>query len=237
MIRSSPAWASCSPGAIGNDAFVQLMTRGDADACELSSGAIPTQQYEHLINARRTRRMSEYAKLCLAATSEAYRDAGIDDAPLFGETCAAIVATTYGATEYCETYYQQILDEGIGAANPDAVRRRCAQCGERAPEHELRDQGFFAKRSSGRGRRAWKHCSLRPPESARASGIGRLSPRPRRATELIATAYARLLARGFGPRVVRIPVGRATDRKRRRDTGARIQSERRGSCCTRARYD
>lgn len=106
------------PGAIGNEAFVQLMTVGDTDARGLPSGAIPTEQYEHLINARRTRRMSEYAKLCLAATSEAYRDAAIDDAPRFGETCAVIAGTTRGPIEYCETLYRQILDEGVNAANP-----------------------------------------------------------------------------------------------------------------------
>ncbi len=107
-----------APGGVGNDAFVQLVSQDPSNRTAASSGSIPREQYQHLIQARRTRRMSEFAKLCLAATAEAYRDAGIDNHPAFGETCSAIVGTTHASTEYCETYYQQILDEGVNAANP-----------------------------------------------------------------------------------------------------------------------
>ncbi len=106
------------PGAICNDAFVRLMMAEESQGYEGAGGAIESGQYAHLVNARRTRRMSNYARLALAATSEAYRDAGIDDQPGFGESCAAIAATTHGPTEYCERFYKQILTEGIEAANP-----------------------------------------------------------------------------------------------------------------------
>ncbi len=106
------------PAAIGNDAFVKQINNVDGQVYDGGVGTIPAEKYEHLINARRTRRMSEYAKLCLAATSEAYRDAGIEDVPDFGAHCAALVATTHAASHYCESYYQQLIDEGINSVNP-----------------------------------------------------------------------------------------------------------------------
>lgn len=106
------------PDAIGNEAFIQQVNRYDSLAYYGGDGAIPGEKYEHLINARRTRRMSEYAKLCLAATTEAYRYANINDMPGFGEDCAALVATTHAASRYCESYYKQLIDEGINAVNP-----------------------------------------------------------------------------------------------------------------------
>ncbi|MFQ5495095.1 MAG: beta-ketoacyl synthase N-terminal-like domain-containing protein [Phycisphaerae bacterium] len=106
------------PGAIGNDAFRALVGNDGTGNVEPAVGPIDPRQYEHLLRARRTRRMSEHVKLCLAATAEAYRDAGIDDAEAFGDACAAVVGTTHGAIGYCESYYRQLIDEGVGAANP-----------------------------------------------------------------------------------------------------------------------
>lgn len=106
------------PDAIGNEAFTQRVNKTNGQPYANHNGTIPSEKYEHLINARRTRRMSEYAKLCLAATTEAYRDANIQDIPGFGENCAALVATTHAAAQYCESFYQQLIDEGINAVNP-----------------------------------------------------------------------------------------------------------------------
>ncbi len=106
------------PNAIGNEAFIQLAVKTDRQAYDGGTGAIPAERYEHLINARRTRRMSEFAKLCLAATAEAYRDSSIEDVTGFGQNCAGLVATTHAASEYCETYYRQLIDEGINSVNP-----------------------------------------------------------------------------------------------------------------------
>ncbi len=106
------------PGAIGANALAKLVTTDAPHAIHELSGPIPAEQYEHLLNARRTRRMSGCAKLCLAATADAYANAGITDIPGFGETCAAIVGSTHGAAAFCHTYYRQIIDEGVNAANP-----------------------------------------------------------------------------------------------------------------------
>ncbi len=106
------------PGAIGTDALFSLLSSGSPADLNVSEGSIPPEQYEHLLNARRTRRMSGYAKLCLAATADAYAHAGITDIPGFGETCRAIVGTMHGAADYCHSYYRQLIDEGVNAANP-----------------------------------------------------------------------------------------------------------------------
>jgi len=185
------------PGAIGNDAFAQLLENGDTDTRELPSGAIPSQSYEHLINARRTRRMSEYAKLCLAATSEAYRDAGIDDAPLFGETAAAIVGTTHGPTEYCETYYRQILDEGVNAANPTLFAEGVPNVASAHLSTNFAIKGFC---QTIIGTRTAGLEALQLATSRIRSGLWdrAIVATAEEATELIATAYAKLLAPGSG---------------------------------------
>ena len=106
------------PGAIGTQAFARAVSEHRNPAQTPRIDDIPQEQYQHLLNARRTRRMNVYSKLCLAATADAYRDAGIEDAAGFGEHCCAVLATTFGAAQYLEKYYRQIVEEGIDAANP-----------------------------------------------------------------------------------------------------------------------
>ena len=79
---------------------------------------IPEEQYLDLLNARRVRRMSDYVKLSLAATTLAYRDAGITDAAAFSQECSAILGSAHGSANYSADYYGQIVREGIPAANP-----------------------------------------------------------------------------------------------------------------------
>ncbi|HEY2587243.1 MAG TPA: beta-ketoacyl-[acyl-carrier-protein] synthase family protein, partial [Tepidisphaeraceae bacterium] len=102
------------PGAVGNDAFLRRLTAG-ADPL---GGEIPDADFASLLNARRVRRMSQYVKLSLAATVLCLQDAGITDVPAFAESCAAVLGTTHGSTNYCEQYYGQIVREGVVAANP-----------------------------------------------------------------------------------------------------------------------
>jgi len=106
------------PGAVGVDALAKLMSTDAPPTLDSLGGPIPVEKYEHLLSARRTRRMSGYAKLCLAATADAYANAGITDPACFGETCSGVVGSMHGAAEYCHTYYRQIIDEGVNAANP-----------------------------------------------------------------------------------------------------------------------
>ena len=102
------------PGAIGNDAFVRRLD----DSSDVIGGEIPESDIAPLLNARRVRRMSQYVKLSLAAAALCLRDAGIGDIEAYAETCAAVLGTMHGSTNYCEAYYGQIVREGIGAANP-----------------------------------------------------------------------------------------------------------------------
>lgn len=102
------------PGAIGNAAFARRVTGG----LPMAGGAIADEDLLALINARRTRRMSTFVKLVLAASALALKDAAVDDVGAFSETCGAILGTTHGSTRYTEQYYGEIVAEGIGTANP-----------------------------------------------------------------------------------------------------------------------
>jgi 3-oxoacyl-[acyl-carrier-protein] synthase II len=106
------------PGAVGNDAFVARLSDPSPSRVDRDSGPLPEDAYLHLLNARRVRRMSDYVKLSLAATALAYRDAGIDDAAEFSQTCSAVLGSTHGSANYCADYYGQVVREGIFAANP-----------------------------------------------------------------------------------------------------------------------
>jgi 3-oxoacyl-[acyl-carrier-protein] synthase II len=80
------------------------------------TGPIPEDRYLHLLNARRVRRMSEYVKLSLAATTLAVRDAGFADA--VPSDTAVVIGTTHGSAAYCVDYYRRIVESGMTAANP-----------------------------------------------------------------------------------------------------------------------
>jgi 3-oxoacyl-[acyl-carrier-protein] synthase II len=104
-------------GAIGNDAFAQALTDAGRGH-RLDAGPIAEDAIAHLISARRVRRMSDYAKLTLAATAEACRDAAITDVPGFAGSAGALLGTNHGSVNFCEAYYTQVVREGMAAANP-----------------------------------------------------------------------------------------------------------------------
>jgi 3-oxoacyl-[acyl-carrier-protein] synthase II len=109
------------PGAIGNDAFAARLMSGEPPVWERDGdavAAIPEEQYIHLLNARRVRRMSDQVKLTLAATAIACRDAGIEDVPAFAQRCSAILGSTHGSTNYSLAYYNEIIRQGVAGANP-----------------------------------------------------------------------------------------------------------------------
>jgi 3-oxoacyl-[acyl-carrier-protein] synthase II len=102
------------PGAVGNEAFVSRLSQ----ATPLQRGTIREEEYIHLLNARRVRRMSEQVKLTLAATAVACQDADITDVAAFAETCGAVLGSTHGSTNYSLTYYGEIVKQGLVGANP-----------------------------------------------------------------------------------------------------------------------
>jgi 3-oxoacyl-[acyl-carrier-protein] synthase II len=105
------------PGVIGNDAFVSRLASRETRVTR-DTGPIPESDFAGLLNARRVRRMSDYVKLSLAATSLAFSDAGVADIPSFTATCSAILGSTHGSANYSRDYYKQIVTDGIPAANP-----------------------------------------------------------------------------------------------------------------------
>ena len=102
------------PDAVGNEAYV----RGIQEHARPVGGSISGAELDSHINSRRTRRMSMFAKLVLAATSNAMRSAGIEDVKSFSRTCGSILGSSHGSSEYAEQYYSQVVEEGVAAANP-----------------------------------------------------------------------------------------------------------------------
>jgi 3-oxoacyl-[acyl-carrier-protein] synthase II len=139
--RKSPLTATLSPGAprareqegdvfitgvgvvlpdmIGNEALLARLGASEASpAWEREAGGVPDSALEGLLNARRVRRMSDYVKLTLAAATLACHDAGIGDTAAFAADCAAVLGSMHGSSNYSTAYYEQIVREGLGAANP-----------------------------------------------------------------------------------------------------------------------
>lgn len=106
------------PQALGNEAFVERLSRTDAPSALPHAAHDDELDLDDLFDARRTRRMSNYVKLTLAATTLAYRDAGVTDIESFGQHCYAMLGTTHGSTVFSERYYHQLLEQGVEAANP-----------------------------------------------------------------------------------------------------------------------
>jgi 3-oxoacyl-[acyl-carrier-protein] synthase II len=98
-----------APNQIGNDS----LSSGPASPSHLDDS-----QIAHLLNARRVRRMSEYVKATLAATTVAFQDAKIQDIPAWTTSASAILGTCLGSTNFCESYYRPITKDGLSAANP-----------------------------------------------------------------------------------------------------------------------
>lgn len=110
-----------APGVIGNAALVERLegvAEGRATPVETDAGGLTDEALATLLNARRARRMSEYEKITLAATTEALRDAGAADDSSFTADCGAILGSMLGSTSFSEAYYRQVVTEGLGAANP-----------------------------------------------------------------------------------------------------------------------
>ena len=71
-----------------------------------------------LLNARRTRRVSQYVKLSLAATALALRDAGYTDAAPISPDTAVLLGSAHGSSAYAVDYYRGLVAGGFAAANP-----------------------------------------------------------------------------------------------------------------------
>ena len=102
------------PGVTGKSEFAEQLRSGRT----LVAGDIEDARYESLMIARRTRRMSKYVKLTLAAATLACADAGLDEPAQYSDKTAGLLGTMHGSAGYCYDYYRQIVTEGPLAANP-----------------------------------------------------------------------------------------------------------------------
>ncbi|MBB6430175.1 beta-ketoacyl-[acyl-carrier-protein] synthase family protein [Algisphaera agarilytica] len=105
-----------APGCVGNEAFAAHL----AEQRPAITGPVAEDDYLHLLNARRVRRLSDYVKLTLAAATLAFEDAQIteDQREAFTANCSAILGTAHGSTHYSYDYYRGIVDDGLNTANP-----------------------------------------------------------------------------------------------------------------------
>ena len=106
------------PGATGNDAFAARVSQAHEPCWSADTGAIAESEYLHLLNARRVRRMSEYVKLTLAATTLALKDSKLDTVENFGDATSVILGSTHGSADFSATYYGEIVKQGLIGANP-----------------------------------------------------------------------------------------------------------------------
>lgn len=107
------------PGVIGNEQFVARLNAAEArPAWQVQPALLTDADYEHLLNARRIRRMSAYTKYMLAAATIACGDAKLADKPELLATSCGLLGTAHASGTYCSDYYAQIVREGVLAANP-----------------------------------------------------------------------------------------------------------------------
>jgi 3-oxoacyl-[acyl-carrier-protein] synthase II len=154
------------PGAVGNEAFLNRLQvhSPTTGANHQVAGAGPTpernpvnephrldpylptvpcdEEIALMVSAQRARRMSRYARLCIAATTAALQDAGMSDLREFGHRCAVFVASLHGPAEFCETYYRQIIDQGLEAANPSLFAEGVPNVGSAHLSTHFRITGF-----------------------------------------------------------------------------------------------
>ncbi len=105
------------PGITGIEAF-EAYQREPRPKPGADTGTIPESQYLHLLNARRVRRVSDYVKMSLAATTLACLDAGYTEASPLPPDASVLLGSTHGSSSYCVDYYRKIVTEGFIGANP-----------------------------------------------------------------------------------------------------------------------
>jgi len=87
-----------------------------APAWERDAGR-PERALDGLLNARRVRRMSDYVKLTLAATTLACRDAGISDTAA-SRAMRAVLGSTHGSSNHSKQYYDRSSPRMAAATRP-----------------------------------------------------------------------------------------------------------------------
>jgi 3-oxoacyl-[acyl-carrier-protein] synthase II len=106
------------PGAVGHDAFMDRIARPGPSVPHGPIDRIEDAALSQFLNARRARRLSDYAKYTIAAATMAVRDAGLTECPQSLERAGAILGSMHGSAAFCWDYYSQIVREGVLSANP-----------------------------------------------------------------------------------------------------------------------
>ena len=104
------------PTMVGNETFIAKLNRANDHVALEPLPTIEDAEIEHLVTARKMRRLSAYVKLSIAATAEACRDAALD--PALHESVSVLLGSMHGSAGYSGDYYREIVEKGIDAANP-----------------------------------------------------------------------------------------------------------------------
>ena len=86
------------------------------DAATTAAGTVPEANIAGLIDARRARRLSAFARLVLATASDVVARSGLTSDQV--SALGAIVGTHHGAVEYSDAFYRGLITEGTDLANP-----------------------------------------------------------------------------------------------------------------------
>ncbi len=105
------------PGAMGNGAFTRLLQQHEARMPLDSATQIERSELDQLLVGMPIRRLSEYARLTVAASRLACEDAGLNDREDMADT-SAILGTCHGSADYSERYYRELVEHGLAAGNP-----------------------------------------------------------------------------------------------------------------------
>jgi 3-oxoacyl-[acyl-carrier-protein] synthase II len=117
-VRRSQSHHSITPTILGSG-VVCSAGRGVESLAMRAEDGDPSSAVRHamdLLDAARTRRLSDLAKLMLAAVEQLRRSLGVDRDWLRGTPL--IAATWHGAVDFTDRYYSDLVRSGIDHANP-----------------------------------------------------------------------------------------------------------------------
>ncbi len=106
------------PGAVGIEEFRRVLDAEPVTHRGTETETLDEALVDEWVRVKRARRMSPFVKLVIAAATQALQSAGFDPGKDLDPGFNAVLGTTHGSSIFCRRYYQQIVDEGIGAGNP-----------------------------------------------------------------------------------------------------------------------
>lgn len=102
------------PEAVGAAAFADWLDRATVGGALKPDAKLLSPH----VKTRRARRLSDYVKLLLGASTLACERAGIADPSAYPGRLGAVTGSMHGSARFSDDYYRQIVEEGVDFANP-----------------------------------------------------------------------------------------------------------------------